>query len=53
MKKIYQTPLMEELGIDSCEMLAASLSIFEEAVNGEDVLAPEFDDVDALILDLE
>ena len=45
MKKIYESPIMEVEYVETENMIAASLDLFkdEDAVNAEDILAPEFD----------
>ena len=44
MKKIYESPITEVMNCETENMIAASLPKFEDEVNGDAVLAPEFDE---------
>ena len=50
MKKIYQSPFVEEVKLETCEMLAASLPVFDETVTGDDVLSPALEVDDEMLL---
>jgi hypothetical protein len=43
MKKIYLQPNMEIVKVQTVQMMAASLPVYEETVTEEKVLAPEMD----------
>lgn len=41
MKKTYQSPAIEELYVESAELMENSLPVIEEEVNSNDVLSRE------------
>ncbi len=46
MKKTYISPEVEIIKVQTMQMMAASLPIFEETVTDDMVLSPEMDDLD-------
>lgn len=51
MKKTYINPEMQVVEINTPVLLTGSLPVFEDAVNGEDVLTPELGNDDFVLFD--